>query len=69
MTKTIEVIRPETVGLNRERLIDPSLKTLFDDEIAGVVRERLVIPDILADLPRIRELVELTQKRSGLRPH
>jgi DNA-binding transcriptional LysR family regulator len=50
-------------------LIDPSLKTLFDDEIAGVVRERLVIPDILADLPRIRELVELTQNRSGLRPH
>ena len=43
-------------------LTDPSLKILFQDEIVGTVRERLAIPDILADLPRIKALVELTQQ-------
>ncbi len=43
-------------------LIDPSLKTLFDDQLIETVRTRVMIPDILADLPRIREFVELTQQ-------
>lgn len=42
-------------------LPDPALKTLFDDRVAGSVRERLVIPDVLADVPRVRQFVELTQ--------
>lgn len=43
-------------------LIDPSLKTLFDDQLIESVHERVVIPDILADLPRIQEFIALTQK-------
>jgi DNA-binding transcriptional LysR family regulator len=42
-------------------LIDPSLKTLFDDQLLETVHARAMIPDILADLPRIREFIELTQ--------
>jgi DNA-binding transcriptional LysR family regulator len=43
-------------------LTDPSLKILFADEVVGTVRERLAIPDILADLPRIQQFVELTER-------
>jgi DNA-binding transcriptional LysR family regulator len=42
-------------------LTDPSLKTLFDDQLIETVRPRAMIPDILADLPRIREFIESTQ--------
>ncbi len=41
-------------------LADPSLKILFEDEVTGTVRERLAIPNVLADLPRIQQFVELT---------
>lgn len=47
-------------------LADPSLKTLFDDQITGTVRLHLVVPDILADLPRVQRFVELTQQTT---PH
>ena len=43
-------------------LRDPSLKTLFAEELRGIVHERLVVPNILADLPRVQELVLLTQR-------
>jgi len=42
-------------------LADPSLKNLFVAEVAGTVRERLVIPNVLADLPRVQQFVELTR--------
>lgn len=41
-------------------LADSSLKVLFADEVAGTLRERLAIPNVLADLPRIQQFVELT---------
>jgi DNA-binding transcriptional LysR family regulator len=43
-------------------LADPSLGILFADEIAGTVRERLAVPNILADLPRVQQFVELTEQ-------
>jgi DNA-binding transcriptional LysR family regulator len=43
-------------------LADPSLKTLFDDLIVDRVCERMAIPDVLADLPRIQELIALTRE-------
>lgn len=43
-------------------LADPSLKILFADEVAGTVRQRLAIPNILADLPRVQQFVELTKQ-------
>jgi hypothetical protein len=39
---------------------------LFADEVAGTVRERLAIPNILADLPRVQQYVELTEQMVGL---
>ena len=41
-------------------LADPSLKILFANEVAGTVRARLAIPNVLADLPRVQQFVELT---------
>ena len=43
-------------------LADPSLKILFADEIVGTLRERLAVPNILADLPRVQQFVELTEQ-------
>lgn len=45
-------------------LSDPSLKTLFGDQVSGSVRERLVFPNVLADVPRVQRFVELTQQSS-----
>ncbi len=42
--------------------IDPALKTLFADEVVGKVEARLTIPNVLADLPRIQQFVELAQR-------
>ncbi|MCA9501780.1 MAG: LysR family transcriptional regulator [Spirochaetaceae bacterium] len=42
-------------------LIDPALESLLADELAGFVRETLVIPDVLADLPRVQRFVDLTR--------
>lgn len=50
-------------------LIDPSLKTLFDDRLVETVHERVLIPDVLADLPRIHEFIELTQQALAQRIH
>jgi DNA-binding transcriptional LysR family regulator len=48
------------------QLDDPSLKELFVEEIVGGVREQLVVPDILADIPRVVCFVELCQSLPGL---
>lgn len=41
------------------QLIDPGLKVLFAQEIAGSVCQRLFVPRVLADVPRVARLVEL----------
>lgn len=48
--------------LQVEIFFDASLEILFADEVAGSVRERLVIPKVLVDLPRIQQFVELAQE-------
>lgn len=40
-------------------LDDPALKPLFPDVVAGRVRQHLVVPDILADLPRVQRFLEI----------
>jgi DNA-binding transcriptional LysR family regulator len=42
-------------------LRDPLLSTLLVEEVRGAVRERLVIPEVLADLPRVRAFAEFCQ--------
>jgi len=51
-------------------LRDPSVSTLLVEEVRGAVRERLVIPEVLADLPRVQAFVEYCQlaKNSDLPP-
>ncbi len=41
--------------------LDPKLERLLPEEVRGVVRERLVVPEVLADLPRVRAFVEECQ--------
>ena len=48
-------------------LTDPSLKTLFDDQLIETARERMLIPHIFADLPRIQELAALTEQTLATR--
>ena len=48
-------------------LIDPSLKTLFEEQLIETVRERALIPEVLIDLPRIQEFIELTHQATPLR--
>ena len=42
-------------------LRDASLATLLVEEVRGVVWERLVIPEVLADLPRVQAFAEYCQ--------
>jgi DNA-binding transcriptional LysR family regulator len=51
-------------------LQDPEVSTLLVEEVRGAVRERLVIPEVLADLPRVQAFVEYCQqaKRAELPP-
>lgn len=42
-------------------LREPELATLLVEEVRGAVRERLVIPEVLADLPRVQAFVEFCQ--------
>jgi len=42
-------------------LRDASVSTLLVEEVRGAVRERLVVPEVVADLPRVRAFVELCQ--------
>jgi len=51
------VYLPELPGL-----VDPSLRILFADEVVGSVRERIAIPNVLADLPRVQRFVELAEQ-------
>ena len=43
-------------------LANPSLTILFAGEVAGTLRMRLAIPNILADLPRVQQFVELAEQ-------
>lgn len=43
------------------QLDDPALKALFPDEVGGAANERLLIPEIFADLPRVQRFVELCE--------
>lgn len=47
---------PDLVGLRDNRVT-----TLLVEEIRGVVRERLVVPEMYAELPRVRAFVDLCQ--------
>jgi len=51
-------------------LRDPTVSTLLVEEVRGAVRERLVVPEVLADLPRVQAFVEYCQlvKNPGLSP-
>lgn len=42
-------------------LRDPAISTLLVEEVRGAVRERLVIPAVLADLPRVQAFTEFCQ--------
>lgn len=42
-------------------LTDASVSTLLVEEVRGAVRERLVIPEVLADVPRVQAFVEFCQ--------
>jgi DNA-binding transcriptional LysR family regulator len=42
-------------------LRSPSVSTLLVEEVRGAVRERLVIPEVLADLPRVQAFADLCQ--------
>ena len=42
-------------------LRDPSLATLLVEEVRGTVRERLLVPEVLADVPRVQAFVEFCQ--------
>jgi DNA-binding transcriptional LysR family regulator len=42
-------------------LQSPSVRALLVDEVRGVARERLVIPEVLVDRPRVRAFVDLCQ--------
>lgn len=46
--------------------VDPAFKILFEDEVSGAVQPRLVIPNILADLPRIVRFLEICASQTGL---
>ena len=50
------------------QLDDPALKVLFADQIAGAASQRLVIPDIFADLPRVQRFVSLCQPDGDASP-
>lgn len=51
------------------QLDDPSLKTLFADEVAGTVHEWLAVPHVLADVPRVKCFVEMCQLIAVNTPH
>ncbi len=42
--------------------IEPGLMTVLTDEIVGCVRLYVVVPDVLADIPRVREFVGLAHQ-------
>jgi len=48
------------------KLVDPAFKILFEDEVSGAVQQRLIIPNILADLPRIVRFLEICASQTGL---
>jgi len=43
------------------QLADPALKVLFAEEVAGTVHTTLVVPDVLAEVPRVMRFVEMSQ--------
>jgi len=46
----------------------PSVSTLLVEEVRSVVRERLVFPQVLAELPRVQAFVELCQAGKEAEP-
>jgi DNA-binding transcriptional LysR family regulator len=46
----------------------PSLSTLLVEEIRGAVRERLVVPEVLADLPSVQAFAEFCQTAKAAEP-
>ncbi|MBW1883357.1 MAG: LysR family transcriptional regulator [Deltaproteobacteria bacterium] len=49
-------------------LRSPSVRALLVDEVRGVVRARLVIPEVLVDRPRVRAFVDLCQLAKTVDP-
>jgi len=50
------------------QLDDPSFKILFADEVAGTLHEWLAIPDVLADVPRVKQFVDMSRSLSHPAP-
>jgi len=51
------------------QLDDPALRVLFENEVSGTVHTRLVVPDVLADVPRVKRFVELSRSMSAHSPN
>ncbi len=62
------VVRGECIGYlpALPQLDDPALKTLFAQEIAGTVHEWLAVPRVHADVPRVRQFVEISQLQASI---
>lgn len=48
------------------KIVDPAFKILFEDEVSGAVQQRLAIPHVLADLPRIVRFLEICVSQTAL---